>query len=237
MLKAITAFNQILTPLCKIQKSAWIDEEEKWKPSKRALETYKFVSQQRLQSLQPIMPEDIDHFFSSSEVTDVNFFEKNKVLYLPPIKKDAADAEFVPIFSLCCNLSRNQSVARFRVMLVSLDKDDKTTLNGIGFRMETPEGRNHNVNTTDNDSTGIHDFYHAQLIQQFIPKQFGSKLQTKCLSWLPESQPSFPLPADCLVTLLLCIMITLYGWKYYQNFCNLIPSIHEYQNKLVECLF
>ena len=33
MQKIITAFNQILTPLCKIQKSAWFKEEKDWKPS------------------------------------------------------------------------------------------------------------------------------------------------------------------------------------------------------------
>ena len=221
MLKTITAFNQILTPLCELQESAWNGEEPKWKPSKRALETYKFVSGQLLLSVRPIKPENIKKFFSSAKTADVNFFEENKVLYLPPLKKDA---EFVPIFSLSCNLSKNQSIARFRVILVSLDENDKTKLNGIGFRMETPDG------------TGIHDFYHTQLIQQFSPKQFGDKLQTKCLSWLPESQPSFPLPANCPVTLLLCLIVTLYGGEYYKKICDPIRGIEQYRNKLAELM-
>lgn len=220
MEKIITAFNQIFTPLCKIQKSAWVDKEEKWKPSKRALKTYEFVSDHRLQSVQPINSDDVDQFFPPSKTANVNFFEENKVLYLPPLKRDAENAEFVPIFSLCCNLSKDQKIARFRVMLVSLDKDDKTTLNGIGFRMETPDG------------TGIHDFHHAQLIHQFSPKRFDNILPTECPSWIPESQPSFPMPADCPVTLLLCIILTLYGWEYYKNFCNRIPGIQEYRNKI-----
>ena len=232
MLKFVTAFNQILTPLCNIQVSAWNKKEKKWKISKCALETYKFVSQERLLSLQPIKPEDIKQFFPPSDSANVNFFEEKKVLYLPPLEKDA---KFVPIFSLCCNLSRNQSIAKFRVMLVTLDENDendKTTLNGIGFRMETPEGINQNANTNDNDSTGIHNFHHAQLIQQFSPEQFGNILPTKCPSWLPGSQPSFPMPADCPVTLLLCIILTLYGWKFYNNFCNSIPTTDEYRKKL-----
>ena len=223
MLKIITAFNKILTPLCEIQESAWFGEEEEWKPSKCALETYKFVSKRNLQSLKPIKTEDIDQFFSrseASEIANVNFLEERKILYLPPMNRDAEDAQFVPIFTLCCNLSREQSVARFRVMLVTLDKDDKTKLNGIGFRMETPDG------------TGIHDFHHAQLIHQFSPKQFGDILPTECPSWLPESQPSFPLPADCPVTLLLCIMITLYGWEYYKDYP--LSGIEDYQKKLAE---
>ena len=220
MLKIITAFHQILTSLCTIQKSAWFDEEKEWKPSKGALETYKFVSRLQLPSLHPLKLGDIKSFFSSPDTANVNFFEEKKVLYLPPLKRDADDAEFVPIFSLSCNLNRNQSMAKFRVMLVTLDTNDKTKLNGVGFRMETPDG------------TGIHDFHHAQLIHQFSPKQFGNILQIKCLSWLPESQPSFPLPADCPVTLLLCIMITLYGWEYYTDFCDHMPTIHEYRNRI-----
>ena len=232
MLKSITAFNKILDSLCTIQKSTWIDERGKYKPpSKRALETYKFISK-RLQSLKPIKAEDIKKFFSPSDTANVNFFKEDKILYLPPMNKDAEDAEFVPIFSLCCNLSRDQSVARFRVILVTLDRNEKTKLNGIGFRMETPEGTDQNDSANGNDSTGIHNFYHAQLIQQFTPKQFGNILQSECPNWLPESQPSFPLPADCPVTLLLCIMITLYGWEYYKDFP--LPGIEHYQKKLAE---
>ena len=234
MQKIITALNKILTRLCDIQHSAWEREEDKkWKPTQHARETYEFVFQQRLQSIQRIKPEDVNQLFSRSEKSAaVNFFEENKVLYLPPLKKDLEDAGFVPIFSLCCNLSKDQSVVRFRVMLVSLDKNDKTTLNGIGFRMETPDGRDQNTNTTGNISTGIHDFYHAQLIQQFCPKQFGNKLQTECPSWLPDSQPSFPLPADCPVTLLLCLIVTIYGRKYYHEICSPIRGIEQYKNKL-----
>lgn len=220
MQRIITAFKQILTPLCELQESAWNGEEPNWKPSKRALETYKFVFEQRLQSVKPVKSKEIDQFFSPSDTAKVNFFKENRVLYLPPLRKNAENAEFVPIFSLCCNLSRDQNIARFRVMLVSLDENDKTKLNGIGFRMETPDG------------TGIHDFYHAQLIQQFSPKQFGDKLRIKCPSWLPESQPSFPMPADCPVTLLLCIILTLYGWEYYKKICYRIDGIEQYLKKL-----
>ena len=231
MQRIITAFNQILTPLCEIQESAWFREEERWGASKRALETYKFVSQRRLQSLRPIKPEDVNQFFPHSKSANVNFFEENKVLYLPPLKRDADDAEFVPIFSLYCNLTKDKSIAKFRVMLVTLDKTNQA-LDGIGFRMETPESGDR----TDDNSIGIHDFYHAQLIQRFSPKQFSDKLQTKCLSWLPESQPSFPLSANCPVTLLLCLIVTLYGRKYYTKICGRILGIEQYRNKLAELM-
>ena len=232
----ITAFNQILTPLCTIQESAWYRRDERWKPSKGALETYKFVSEQRLQSVQPIKSKDIERFFPRSKTAkrgrDVNFFQEKKVLYLPPLEKDA---EFVPIFSLCCNLRKEQSIARFRVMLVTLDKNDETKLNGIGFRMETPEGMSENANGDDNDN--IHNFHHAQLIQQFSPKQFPDRLQTESPRWLPESQPSFPLLADCPVTLFLCLIRTLYGGKYLKKICrSMMSGIAPYWNKLEQLM-
>ncbi len=51
---------------------------------------------------------------------------------------------------------------------------------------------------------GIHDFYHAQLGNKMLPKKPG---------WLPESQPSFPLCANCPVTLVIALLLTLYGLK------------------------
>lgn len=221
MLKTITAFNHILTSLCDIQESAWNNENAEWKPSKRALKTYKSVFQQLPYSIRPIKSKDIERFFCSSQkCVNLNFFEEKKVLYLPPMKRDAEDAKFVPIFSLSCNLSRNQNVARFRVMLVSLEEN---ILKGIGFRMEPPENINQN---------GRHNFHHAQFIQQFSPKQYGNILPTKCPNWLPESQPAFPMPADCPVTLLLCILLTLYGWDFYNKFCDKLSTTDEYRKKL-----
>ena len=37
-----------------------------------------------------------------------------------------------------------------------------------------------------------------------------------CPEWLPETQPSFPLPATNSVTLMLAMLITLYGLDYSQ---------------------
>ena len=99
-------------------------------------------------------------------------------------------------------------------MLVSLDK--KGDPYGIGFRMETPESMNQEGNMPANP--GIHDFYHAQLIQSFRREELNSELQIDCPCWIPESQPSFPLPAECPVTLLLCLIVTLYGRNYYNEF-------------------
>ena len=50
----------------------------------------------------------------------------------------------------------------------------------------------------------MHDFYHAQLGNDDVPKK---------PSWLPGTQPSFRLCANCPVTLVISLLLTLYGRK------------------------
>ena len=95
----------------------------------------------------------------------------------------------------------------------SLDK--KGNPYGIGFRMETPESMNQEGDMPANG--GIHDFHHAQLIRRFGQPKLDI-LPIDCPVWIPDSQPSFPLPAECPVTLLLCLIVTLYGRNYYNQF-------------------
>ena len=106
--------------------------------------------------------------------------------------------------------------------------------------METPERINHdgslsinNQNITTNNG-GIHDFHHAQLIRKFGQKKLDNKLQIDCPIWLPQSQPSFPLPAECPVTLLLCLLVTLYGREYYNRFLaeHTIFEVEQYKQEL-----
>ena len=223
MTKAIAMLKNILIPLFKIQQSAWFSKEEKWKQSCQALKTYDAISAKWV----PITFEKIEYLFKEPELV-LNFSQWGKVLYLPPLEKDA---NFVPVLSLSCKLNETQSIAKLRVILVCLDKNGKPY--GIGFRMETPERINQNANTTDNE--GIHDFHHAQLIQKFGQTKLDSELQIDCPCWIPESQPSFPLPAKCPVTLLLCLIVTLYGRKYYNQFLmehNISFDIKQYKKKL-----
>ncbi len=206
MTETIDTLKDILTPLFQIQEGAWFAEERKWNQNNQALETYRAVSGK----WEPITLGEIEYLFESSEL-NLDFARWGKVLYLKPLEKNA---EFVPVLSLTCTLNETQSIARLRVMLVCLDKNG--TPYGIGFRMETPEGTNQNGNETSNK--GIHDFHHAQLIRTFGQSKLDDKLRVCCPDWLPTTQPSFPLSANCPVTLLLCLIVTLYGRKFYNRF-------------------
>ena len=221
MTKTLTTLKDILTPLCKPRRLVWANEG--WE---------RVFTQWR-----PIAREELEELFTPprtvSGPVEVDFFKskRGQVLYLPPLEKEP---HFVPILSLYCKLNDKQSIAKFRVMLVRLDDcfEENRKVYGIGFRMETPESMNQNATTTDNE--GIHDFHHAQLIRKFGQRELDCKLKIECPSWLPESQPSFPLPAECPVMLLLCLILTLYGKRYYKQFFdeNDIFDIELYKKKL-----
>ena len=222
MTEAINALRDILKPLFQIQFDTWFDPKLELKSSSQTFKIFQSLSER----WEPVITfEEIRHSFKSSELR-LNF--SNRVLYLEPLLQKKT--YFVPILSVFCILNETQSTAQFKVMLVCLDEGKKER--GIGFRVETPESVKYDTNTIDNG--GSHDFYHAQLIRKFDQRAPDSAQGFDSPSWLPQSQPSFPLPADCPVTLLLCLIVTLYGRTYYNNFINIhgTSDTQEYVSKL-----
>ena len=226
MTKTIATLKDILRHLFKIQESVWVRQNPEPKRSDQALKTYDAIYAKWV----PITFEEIEYLFKHPELM-LNFSQWGKVLYLPPLEKDD---RFLPILSPCCKLNSQQSIAKLRVMLVCLDDyfEENRKVYGIGFRMETPENQNQEVDTPANE--GIHDFHHAQLIQKFGQTKLDSKLQIDCPCWIPETQPSFPLPANCPVKLFICLVLALYGKKYCKSFFtdNEICDIHQHLEEL-----
>ena len=220
MTKPSDALKDLLILLYQKQESAWGGKNPIDEPTDQAMKTYNSIINKWI----PITIREIESLFSKSKQ---DFSKWGKVLYLPPLKKDA---HFVPVLSLDCKWNQTPYSARFKVMLVSsVCRCNCTKQNqkpyGIGFRLETPESVNQTVSTS---KVGIHDFHHAQLIKKFGKKKLDRSLQIDCPSWLPESQPSFPLPAKCPVSLLFCVIATLYGKKEYKKIRNEFPKQKHY---------
>ncbi len=126
----------------------------------------------------------------------VDFEDVGRFLYLEPIPKgDVA----LPVLSWECDFSR-KPIPEIRLHLGLFLLDKEKNLQVIGYRFETPEGE------------GRHNYYHAQLIKNF--HNGGSCWCAKCRDWLPETQPAFVLDARNPVTLLVCILISVYGLNY-----------------------
>ena len=220
MVKPSDALKDLLILLFKKQESAWEQRNSKDKPSKCALKTYNAIKNKWI----PITLKEIESLFKKSQQ---DLSEWGKVLYLPPLRKDA---HFVPVLSLDCkwNQTLTQYSARLKVMLVCSGNctDENQKPYGIGFRLETPESMNQTDTTTTNK--GIHDFHHAQLIKKFGKKKLDRRLEICCPNWLPDTQPSFPLPAKCPVSLFFCLIATLYGRSEYFDYRGMFPKQKHY---------
>ncbi len=239
ILKVIGGFRQLLNRLYDIQDSAWSLEKEVPQNVENLREHKYWAS---------ITREELEDWLSSPNQLDINF--SNKIMYLPPLEKDD---EFLPMLSLYCKLSERTIDVRFYVILVRFTETGEPY--GIGFRLETPVSKEDNQDEGKNgkqdkskkrkqkdrgDGQGRHDFYHAQFINkaQFIDKYGAVKpinppIKIPC--WLPCEQPSFPLTADCPVTLIFSLLLTLYGKKYCLEFYNHFVqsgTLKKYKDKL-----
>lgn len=193
MWRTIRTLRGFLRVLCEIQRSAWIDQELKWKLNEEALSTFSWLRG----PWRPIGESEIDALFADSRELKADF-PKRAVLYLPPLQRER---EFLPVLSLCCDLSDAKTDFKVRVMLVRGFQGLKPY--GVGFRLETPHGE------------GRHDYYHAQPV-----RDLGWPPAVECPSWFPVKEPSFPLLARSPVGLMLCLLLSLYGLKYCWEFVN-----------------
>ena len=196
MHQTIGALKTLLTRVYRQQASDWSSERSRTQPSPDVQTLWAELQARYWWS---VSETELEQWFSPVDRLQLNFASEKRVLYLPPLEKDS---EFVPVLSLCCDLSDESTCISLRVMLVRrLDSGGK--LCGVGFRFESP------------NSEGRHGFYHAQLIQSL-----GWGPAVECPDWLPCTQPSFPVTARCPVTLLLTLLLSLYGKHYWRDFFN-----------------
>lgn len=125
-------------------------------------------------------------------------------LYLEPIERGDY---MVPVLSLQYDLNRSPA-PKFCFQLLLFLLDSKENLQAIGYRFETPEG----------EDEGRHHYYHAQLIRTFQNDSPG--WCANCRAWLPETQPAFALDARSPVTLLLCLLVSLYDLQGVNKILN-----------------
>ena len=128
------------------------------------------------------------------------------LLPLPPLRRDA---HLVPYLTIRYDGTGNEtSCCRIYVLMLTIHQGK---LRGVGFRIESTE-RNCQQGRDAND-VGAHDFYHAQFVRNIRNWNFYDTP-----SWLPDSQPSFPVWATQPLDALLNLILTLYGAKFYLDF-------------------
>lgn len=222
--KTIGALRQLFERLYREQQGSWFPQGRGRKASAQAQKAWE---EHLINLWYPMGEEDFEYWFpTSSYELHVDFSRRDRFLYLPPLEKDA---EFVPILSMKCDLDDTRAEMKLQVMLVRLVG---RRLCGIGFRLESRRGdEEEEEGDTEMDEEeereGRHDFYHAQLIRDF---DGGPPIE--CPEWLPCTQPSFPVTADCPVTLVLCLLLSLYGkrcsWDFVSRDTGLFHFLKPY---------
>lgn len=114
-------------------------------------------------------------------------------LYLEVVNDDRP---LIPVVSFNYDFSEDREEFRLRVGL--LGRTSEGSMVAAGFRFETREG-----------ATGIHRYYHAQMISSLGLAKGSDPLLLD--HWVPESQPAIPLEADNPLALLVCFLVSLYG--------------------------
>ncbi len=124
---------------------------------------------------------------------DVTMREQSLYLYLEPIKRK----NILPLVTI----QSSDEWVHFRIYALITMLDDNMDIQSLAVRFETDEGY-----PDPTASVGSHDFCHAQLCEAI-----GSVARASTPEWLPTSQPSFPLDADNQVSLVLCMLTSIYG--------------------------
>ena len=145
----------------------------------------------KYQGLSPLLPHQLIGILRDS--SGVEMKEHKLVLYLDPIEKE----RILPLITI----QSDHDWVHFRVYALLAKLNDAANLKSLAIRFETDEG-----DYKETGPKGAHDFCHAQLCNTI-----SESIPVYAPEWLPDSQPSFPLDADDQVTLVLCMLVSLYG--------------------------
>jgi len=125
---------------------------------------------------------------------------------LPPLDKLPG---FIPVLLLKQSPSEWIEDVSFRVVLYRTSDGLK---NCIGFRFEGPHH-----GTDDSKDAARHAYYHVQMIRSLEDKAEDC-LGGISIDWLPETVPGIPVFAHSTPSLLLCIVLSLYGRNEFEKF-------------------
>lgn len=144
---------------------------------------------------------------------DIRMLQANKFMHFRIVENEGM-YPFVTMHS-------SDEWENIRIYVLFSRLDDNEELQSFAMRFESPEsGRM--------ESSGLHDFFHAQLCDHI-----SQNVNNICPNWVPCSQPSFPLDAKDDVSLVLCMLISIYGVRDVIQKLN-SAGIYEYRRYIGE---
>lgn len=194
MSEQIRVLGRTLRALCAVQEDIWSRSHKIWNASSSIDDDTYNTYTELISNWMPLTEKDMEAFFpSNSKAVDIKLSTSRKALYLSPTINQP---HLIPVVSLECIIDNTRADLKIRMMLI---QKRNGALEGIGFRFENGDN--------------VHAYYHAQLINELKGSKSGSNPVIQHLDWLPESEPAIPVKANDPVTLLLCSLISLYGFK------------------------
>ena len=168
----------------------------------------------KYQGLSPLLPQQLIGILRKPSGVDMK--EHKLVLYLEPIEKE----RILPLITI----QSDHDWVHFRVYALLAKLNDAANLKSLAIRFETDEG-----GYKKNGPKGAHDFCHAQLCNTI-----SESIPVYAPEWLPDSQPSFPLDANDQVSLVLCMLVSLYGSREVRAKLNGpgIKNLQQHLNKV-----
>jgi hypothetical protein len=121
--------------------------------------------------------------------------EAGKYIFLPIVPKP----RMLPVLSMYYKVPDDE--ARLQLALF-MDQEGQQEDRAFGYRYESPEGH------------GRHHFWHAQPILEM--RRHDNKmiaLPGITDGWRPADTPAFPLSARCNLDLIVCLIVSIYGYQ------------------------
>jgi len=169
---------------------------------------------ERLQVLQISRVENARRLEELIAANEFDLLDAKRFIYLEPVLQGP---QMLPVMSVRCNFRRAAPEVRLELGLFLLDS--KGELAAIGVRFETPEG-----------STGMHRYYHAQLFVAFHKE--GAYRLPQCPEWVPTEQPALLLKAQDPVSLLMNLVVSVYGYDHLDRVTGVGRILKSYMGRV-----
>jgi hypothetical protein len=122
------------------------------------------------------------------------FSTRNRFMFMEPIEGDGLP---IPILTFEYDFAPQIPEVSFQMGVFAMNGAGK--LSAVGYRFETPEGG------------GMHNYYHAQPVETLLR---NGRYKLPCPDLLSASCPTFVLNAANVLTLLLCLIVSVYGRQF-----------------------
>jgi len=188
--KELNLFRQLVIEVFDRHKSAYDD------PPRNVQNILDFISNKYTRFADSAA---IENALPTDDNPTSDFKELLHFLYLRPIQTGAPT---VPVLSFKTDFARSFPKVRARLALFFIDGVE---IRSLGYRYETPEG----------PGNGRHDYYHVQPIRVLYRDRPGFELPTA--PWVLDSHPAWPVDASDPVTLVLSLLVSLYGLEFHKE--------------------